>query len=797
MKTAISFAQANKRASGEFQLKKGTGITQGFPIFYTEENYPQITFSTNTNSALNAHNLVIQAQINQYNAWLNRQKNVFKDEIQEQLGQNFSDFEKAQKEFYKDKELKNVKASARPLKDKYENKTNLKKEIRSRCIRNIKLLNLRANEINAGNVNNSRYGHLKYGSTPISEIRSANQVNNLRAQEVGEFNSNQWRLDQELKIHDFIKDMAVLNNRNHDILKDISRNQLNYYNRYGNDWDKLDLMQAYIHDTYYLASPYAPSGGVLNYGQESYVEWYGIEQFPAKLSVFHPNYWETIVSYPTGPVVAKLNAERLRQEAINAALNEVSTPDFLADVAIAGLGARNEAFVNAEPDLENEVEEYFKVNDFSKVSSDCMNYLLNQLQDGGEFTPNTSLYESLNTPLYQNAQNPNRALNWQLGNQAVREGFTNFGNVLAALFKDNAYSAYEGRIIRDMFGVNGIGLYSFAGNNWYGSSFHFTANDGTSVNIEYESEFAKETVRILNNGSAREKNFARAITNGDPDLIFNTLLEGSQLITNPCYPQPQPCPEEVIAQLTVAVINGFYDGVSNLAQLWLKGVLNSEQMGAFVRRYMTGSGYEIPLDIDNETLGRLFKIRTRGRQVVVEPILDEWREDMFDFGISLLDLAAIISPTRAGSAYFLVKAGNGTVTKASVSAYFRTLQRIARTTLAGGRGHKTFAAFKRIEGNASSGNALHHIVEQNGFQSLNTLKFGSKNIHNTKNILDIPTGTGSLHNAVTSHYARIHDFTNGKRFREWVAQFPFERQYEEGIKVLKQYGWDGVTGIIY
>ena len=76
------------------------------------------------------------------------------------------------------------------------------------------------------------------------------------------------------------------------------------------------------------------------------------------------------------------------------------------------------------------------------------------------------------------------------------------------------------------------------------------------------------------------------------------------------------------------------------------------------------------------------------------------------------------------------------------------------------------------------------------------LKFGKTNIHNTKNIIDIPTGSGSLHDAVTRHYGRIHPFTNGKRFREWISDKSFQEQYDIGLDVLRQYGWDGSTGLI-
>ena len=473
-----------------------------------------------------------------------------------------------------------------------------------------------------------------------------------------------------------------------------------------------------------------------------------------------------------------------KEKALNELLNNSTTEDLLADLAITGLGDRNLAFLNERSNLKTEVEKYFKVNNFSKYSHDGINWLLNQYQDNNVFPVNKNLYKSKSAPLFQDASNPNRAIKIDYIPQAVTEGITNFGNVVAELLKDNVKPEFEGSFIRSVFEANGLIIGDLMTNIWIRQRFSVNSNGGKSIQVNFEN-LTQSEIKLLN-----------AILHDNTDLVFETLLEGAQINSNPCYPEPEPCPEVILAYLTVAVVNGVYDGLNNLAHLYIQGVANKELKGLYVRTNMNASGFVIPNDVDNITLGELFQVRTRGRQLVIELVSSEWYAGMLEFGISILDITAIISPTKGGGAFLLVKTGTGTVTRASVSAYFKTLAAIARTTLKGGRGYKSFPAFKRAEGVASPGNALHHIVEQNGFKSLNTLKFGKSNIHNTKNIINIPTGDKTLHDKVTRHYGRIHSFTNGKGFREWIADLPFEEQYKRGIEVLKEYGWDGVSGLI-
>ncbi|WP_152537473.1 hypothetical protein [Aquimarina pacifica] len=248
------------------------------------------------------------------------------------------------------------------------------------------------------------------------------------------------------------------------------------------------------------------------------------------------------------------------------------------------------------------------------------------------------------------------------------------------------------------------------------------------------------------------------------------------------------------SELGIDMINNAVDGFGNLMIAFFTYGISDTLEGEIIRKLIEKMGVEIEADVDDQTLGELYQIKKRDRNIVVE-YETGFVTNLIDLGFSTLDVVTILSPSRGAGAYLAVNGGNR-ITAIALRNYLLRLKNIAETTLAGGRGYRTFDAFKKAEGNASSGNALHHIVEQNGFQGLNPQKFGKVNIHNTKNILDIPTGNGTLHDNVTRYYGRIHDFTDGKRFREWIKDKTFKEQYEIGLDVLRQYGWDGITGVI-
>lgn len=113
----------------------------------------------------------------------------------------------------------------------------------------------------------------------------------------------------------------------------------------------------------------------------------------------------------------------------------------------------------------------------------------------------------------------------------------------------------------------------------------------------------------------------------------------------------------------------------------------------------------------------------------------------------------------------------------------RFIQARALTRLA--RSFDSFDEFKKVMGPAGQGHAWHHIVEQN---AKNVAKFGSRSIHNTKNLIKLPAGAGSIHAKISGHYSSIQDFTGGVTVRNWLSTQSFEAQYQYGVRILQQYG---------
>ena len=443
-------------------------------------------------SALLAHEASQLAVERAWNAWYDRQFSLVKEEIEKQLGQNFSNLNDAQRAFFGDLELPNIITQARSLVPRYNNKISIKEGIRVRCLKNIKLLDFRANEINSGNINNSKYKHLnlKINGKPLNDITSINQINDLRLLEVNEFTDNQWRLDQELNIQSQLNnELSNLRNINHDILSSVVNNHMYQYDHIGYDIDKLDLMQ------FFLIGQKNPSWSSLTtpkffhqrFVGANHVEPYVWDKNPPQRSVFYPDFWRShpLASSQIPLAIDAMNRERTRR--LNEALTEVADTDFLGDAAIVGLGMRNEAYIKARPNLKKEIENYFKVNDYSTISHDCVNYLLNQYHDGNDFVVDTNLYKSAGRALFQDGSNPNRALEWKPTTNAINQGFTNFGNVLSELLKDNVNPSFEGYIIRDMFTVNGFTINSFVQNEWLGSAFYFNSTNGSFILTEFEN----------------------------------------------------------------------------------------------------------------------------------------------------------------------------------------------------------------------------------------------------------------------------------------------------------------------
>lgn len=102
-------------------------------------------------------------------------------------------------------------------------------------------------------------------------------------------------------------------------------------------------------------------------------------------------------------------------------------------------------------------------------------------------------------------------------------------------------------------------------------------------------------------------------------------------------------------------------------------------------------------------------------------------------------------------------------------------------------GYRSFRAFKRANGTAGEGMAWHHIVEQN---PSNYLRFGPYKLHNTKNLIKVPHGKGTIHAQISGYYSSIQPFTGGQTVRKWLSTKSYEEQFQFGIETLKKYGWE-------
>lgn len=156
-------------------------------------------------------------------------------------------------------------------------------------------------------------------------------------------------------------------------------------------------------------------------------------------------------------------------------------------------------------------------------------------------------------------------------------------------------------------------------------------------------------------------------------------------------------------------------------------------------------------------------------------------------------VGAAVGALASGVAYGITNAVTGGSTITGSQKVVSGSQKVAN-----GKGYKTFNAFKKANGSAGKNQAWHHIVEQN---SNNIAKFGAENIHNTGNIVNIPSGyKGSLHSKITGLYNSINKAITGSSnmtVRAWLSTKSFDFQYQFGVEKLLEFAKQlGVTVVI-
>lgn len=97
------------------------------------------------------------------------------------------------------------------------------------------------------------------------------------------------------------------------------------------------------------------------------------------------------------------------------------------------------------------------------------------------------------------------------------------------------------------------------------------------------------------------------------------------------------------------------------------------------------------------------------------------------------------------------------------------------------RAFNSLGAFKYVMGPAGQGQQWHHIVEQT---SRNVERFGGQAIHNTNNIVRLPT---EVHQKISAYYSSKQAFTGGQTVRAWLSRQSFQDQKAFGQRIMQQF----------
>ncbi|KAA1245780.1 Tox-REase-5 domain-containing protein [Aquimarina sp. RZ0] len=207
--------------------------------------------------------------------------------------------------------------------------------------------------------------------------------------------------------------------------------------------------------------------------------------------------------------------------------------------------------------------------------------------------------------------------------------------------------------------------------------------EGTNVNyaplfasFNYENNWSqesknltKEMTNLLATGNTKQKNLVKAVLEKDIDRATNIILQGAEFTQVQCCDNDQT--PRIMAEITAKLAIDFLDAGFNIFIIGLEIFRTDEREGRFVRTIMKETGIDVPSEIDDATLGSLFKVRKRNRELVTEPF-GEWYTPILDLGFTVLDLMAVISPSTNGGAFLAIK-GGGTITGKALSDYLKVL----------------------------------------------------------------------------------------------------------------------------
>lgn len=171
--------------------------------------------------------------------WFNKQKNLIKENIESKLGNKFANYNEAKDALFLSSESENITKNAKPLINKYRTLRSNGYNISRGYLKELKLLQLRKAEIDAGNINNSKYGYLKANNILLKDIKDIETLNQKWDNIVIPLGSNISKSHYNNSIYQKLNNLGTSFNEEIIALKN------NYYNSF-DEWKQLNLMQVLL-----------------------------------------------------------------------------------------------------------------------------------------------------------------------------------------------------------------------------------------------------------------------------------------------------------------------------------------------------------------------------------------------------------------------------------------------------------------------------------------------------------------------------------------------------------------------
>lgn len=303
------------------------------------ENF-SFNWSTDFNTSfINLANLEL-AQNWQRMAWYRKQHELIKAEIERKYNFNntFPNYEIAKNELFRNIETGNIERNKRPLLSKYENLEISSKSTKNYHLNKLKLLQLREQELNSGNISNSIYGYLDVNNILLKDITSLNQLNQIKSQFESSFATNYWNLEKYQFINTGLKNIGLT------FENEVINEKNKLYNKFS-DWDRLGFMQFLLNYEY--------NKQILNCGvcltpdglgqfrnsdiaTQVYIENRVSNGAPSIFSIWNPQYViQFSNAYQVNIFQAQIMINQFRITAIQSMLNTVDVSNFAVENLIS------------------------------------------------------------------------------------------------------------------------------------------------------------------------------------------------------------------------------------------------------------------------------------------------------------------------------------------------------------------------------------------------------------------------------------------------------------------------------